>query len=295
MELPNIETFAVAFGRARLDKKRYDGALETLEEEQDALLEQLGRENVVERLEKKYADEWNAIQSLYTQYNEATNSRFQEAVYDVWTAVFSNIRSRSHEVGKMKTAAWKLTVGTYGFGRRDNVQATQASRHDMWRILSEHEWIAEKLRTMNMKKWATYLEEFKKCLPNDIDMLNMTGWGSNSIRVKSPRRILVKFDEVNIYNGTESPEYADTLLIDGRNIILQQEGVDDEGKTVYTTLRRMTPFRDADAIEVVQLAPVFSQVRLQVEIIATPVIKESKEAINKLKQQFGRQVLLSSV
>lgn len=148
---------------------------------------------------EKDMDSW--LGELSQEYKKATASvdKNKQELLNIFTTVFTDLKSRTVEVEGVKITGQKLTVGKTGFGIRWNVKSEPISRYEataILQIIENAEPIAEWMENNRMKGHAENLRKFVKhakttadsTLEMDCDVtepLIMTSrWGNSYNSVK---------------------------------------------------------------------------------------------------------------
>lgn len=259
--------------------------LSDLEMAKNRFFNELG-ERGEERLVKEASLKFRKFDEMMKGYQE---DGLSEKITNIFCVVFKKIKSRTIEVYKFSDTE-VLTVGELGFGMRTygSVRSFEIRNSTYIHQMMEHkEKIIEALKKHNLHKWADKFERFCDAVP--IDSLEQQGAEVASFEFSSP--VLMLHD----CSGFSKVEYGKKLVVEKRYCSLTPRIVNDNyGEELeFDSLHRG---RGRDSLfAYYQFREQMDGFIKEFEERCAPGILKAKTVIGKLKEEFGRELLMSEI
>ena len=282
------EQMTVKQAELRFAKERY-------EKHQNEFNELSSEENdISNEIAKPYLEEdkelFAQIKADRKALQDSTSSSMQSYVLKVFRTVFKNMSSRTRIVEVPDIFKYgKLTIGKVGFGYRHNVKSEQIySIEQVASVVKSKSAICAWMKKNRLAKWVPKLDKFADIFPAET----IGKWGKVEFSYKLPEEIPFR-DYSSTYQGIELSVTESAMLRirsktggGGVDIIREPYSYYDSEKElnfvckqpyVYVKIRKYLP----------EMAEQFHE-------IATDAVERFTNVDEKLRQAFGRELILSA-
>ena len=235
----------------------------------------------VKEIDKMYTADsltyWEVVSALSNRVSDEAGDDFKNAIFSMFKKIFVNMKGRTQEL-PLEIAKYKVTVGKCGFGYRWNVQTQELSYSDkMFELISHREEVIDALRKVKMDDWAKKFKKFCDCLPQ------MYVGTQVDIELKTPVRFPTREE-------TPQARFGKFVEISGGNIRVREahERRWRDNFDVY-------PDYEVPAFTYFELHKQVKAIHDEFVQWAEQVLKQSKETLDRLKEQFGKELLFAEL
>ena len=234
---------------------------------------------------------------LAKRYMDATGETFRNEILRIFKVAFKNTRARNiliYEPTKDEDGRTKVTIGPDGFGMRYNVQSKPVERFaDVGYITQRKDEIIKGLKKNNMTEQAKMFKKFCDMIPEIDDKLSIVDIDIRPI-------VLPKGD----LNEAKPPMIVAKMYFCGDAQLkfpMKQRWGDAfyelyyDGKERYTRGKYTSILQWDDALVYMQISPHMNEYVQRYKEKVNPSIEKSETAIDALRKEFGRQLLVEAI
>lgn len=246
-----------------------------------------GEEHLVKEANAKFGRFDKVVKALSDSSGEGLSSR----IADIFCVIFRKIKSRTIEIYKFSDTE-VLTVGGIGFGMRTYGSSRSFEVKSPTYILQmmEHKAkIIEALKKQNLHRWADKFERFCDIVPPELMKQDQYGVEIASFEFSSPVLLLHDCSGVG-----SKVEYGKKLVIEKRYSSSLNPKIVNDGRNDDFDLDFRRGCKDS-LFAYYQFREQMDGFIKEFEERCAPNMAKAKTVLGKLKEEFGRELLMSEI